>query len=211
MNKNQITELPNDLVYMRDIQSKSRYAQMYYYFKKGLTRHETNKGIAFSLTELEQVKQPKFNDSIPKDVVGIKELEQTDQFRVRSLMNKKLINKYKVGKEVYFSPNEIKNMKVINTRPTKKREYKIDLSTNARINCLYKRLTGMNTKNKQACQKDNRLTRYVDECNFTCINIKDYIKPQIKLIAQKLECKENLVFAKLYELIEDIYKQRKGE
>ena len=83
--------------------------------------------------------------------------------------------------------------------------FEIDLSKPSKINCLYRRLTDMNKSNRQCCQRDNKLQRYVDEENYMCINLKDYIEPQIKLIAKKLECKEYKVFSAIYEVLKEMY------
>lgn len=88
--------------------------------------------------------------------------------------------------------------------------YAIDLTTNSKINCLYRRVATMNKYNKEMCQKDNRLTRYVNQDGYMCINLKEYLKPQIKLIAKKLEIREYKVFDAIYDLLHKLYLEEKG-
>lgn len=82
--------------------------------------------------------------------------------------------------------------------------YRIDLSTPSKMNCMYKRLNTFTASNISAI-KSLDIPRYVDEHNFVCINLKDFLRPQIKMIAKKLQCKEHLVWASLMDLLYSLY------
>lgn len=149
-------------------------------------------------------------NEIPNDLQSLKELDSTSYAKVYYYIRNGMIKKYKTEKGFEFSIGEYKNY-ITNhiTDCTRKKAYRIDTSTTAKINCLYKRFIDMDKANKELCQRDNRLTRYIDQNGNTCINIRNYIQPQIKLLAKKLECKEKFVFAKIYELIQELHKKRR--
>lgn len=94
-------------------------------------------------------------------------------------------------------------------RRSQKKGYAINLSTPSKMNALYRRLVDMNETNRNCCQRDNKLPRYVDENGYMCINLKDYIKPQLKLLAKKLECKEHQIFSAIYDLLHIMYLENK--
>lgn len=131
----------------------------------------------------------------------------TDRTRTDGTIQKAKLQKIKTPKGISVKKDEL--IKVLESEnrganPSKK-GFQIDLSNPSKINCLYRRLTDMNDSNKKCCQRDNKLPRYVDEENYMCINLKDYIAPQIRLIAKKLECKEYRVFSAIYEILKEMY------
>lgn len=89
--------------------------------------------------------------------------------------------------------------------------YRIDLSTPSKMNCLYRRLADMSKHNRDCCRTDSGLPRYVDENGYTCINLKDYIRPQVQLIAKKLECRPVEISNAIFEVIAKINKKDYSE
>lgn len=105
--------------------------------------------------------------------------------------------------------------KALAQSPLKKyRDYPvIDTSENSRFNSLYMRLEDMTEKNKIAvCSKSiKEIPRYQDQDGYTMINIIDYIEPQIKIIANKLNVKRIIVKRLMFELLEKLYKERNSK
>ena len=96
-------------------------------------------------------------------------------------------------------------------RPSQKSGYQIDLSTPSRMNCLYKRIASMNKANKDYCESKSKMTKYVAQDGYLYVNIKDMCRPQIKLLAKRLECKEHEIVSCLFDLLHKKYLKEKGE
>ena len=151
--------------------------------------------------------------TIPDDIELFRDFDLKTYRNIYNFVKNSKLKKYKTEKGIGFSKSEFLELqkRTRKGRPIKN-GYNIDLSTPSKINCLYRHLTKMNKSNKECCQNNNRLQRYIDENGRACINIKDYVYPQIKLIAKKLECKPSLVASKISDLIQEIYqKESKNE
>lgn len=139
-----------------------------------------------------------------ENYILLKKLGASERTRAYKFINMGVVSKVKTSMGIAVDKTQLEKA-IYETTIGKKVEkggFKIDLSVPSRLNCLYKRLADMNKSNKQFCQMDNRLPRYVDEKGYTCINLKDYLKPQIDLIAKKLECKPIDVYNHIFELIQ---------
>ena len=86
----------------------------------------------------------------------------------------------------------------------------IDLTEITKFNALYVRLNDLTVHNRIAVtsQSNKKIPRYIDQDGYTIINIMDYIEPQIKVLASKLNVKYVVVKKLLMELIQDIYKEK---
>lgn len=95
------------------------------------------------------------------------------------------------------------NQKILN-RP------QIDLTEITKFNALYVRLNDLTDHNRIAVtsQSNKKIPRYIDQDGYTIINIMDYIEPQIKVLANKLNVRYIVVKKLLMELIQDIYKEK---
>lgn len=152
-------------------------------------------------------------DNNSENILILKMLDKKAYKRVYHYISTGAIEKIKTPQGIGVDAEKLQQLLETENRgtKTKKKGYAIDLSVSSKINCLYRRLATMNKYNKDNCQKDNRLTRYVDQDNYMCINLKEYLKPQIKLIAKKLEIKEYKVFDAIYDLVHKLYLEEKGE
>lgn len=142
----------------------------------------------------------------------LKKLKESERVRAYKFIKMGLLTKEKTPQGFAVDKTELAKQ-VSKTMIGSKLErggFQIDLSSPSRLNCLYKRFADMNAKNKIACQ-NGKLPRYVDEKGFLCINLKDYIKPQVELIAKKLECKPIEVYNNMFELIQKINKHNYEE
>lgn len=208
--KNNESDTTNELIYLNELKDNDKIL-INLYFKKGLTQMQTDNGIAFNQQELIKLQQKKGYINIPDDLTPLKEYNQNDYSKIYYHISKNYIKKYNLGSTIYFSPSEFKKEYKISQHHDKKKGYEVDLSGNEKINCLYRLFKNMNKYNKDSVQKDNRLTRYYNEEGYACINLKEYIKPQLKLLAKKLECKEYEIFQPLYDIIYEKYKKDKGK
>lgn len=148
------------------------------------------------------------NSKIPDDIEYFKDFDLKTYRNIYNLVKDGKLKKYNTDKGIGFSKSEfIELQKTLKKGRPIKNAYRIDLSVPSKINCLYRHLAEMNKSNKECCQKNNKLQRYLDENGKVYINIKDYIYPQIKLIAKKLECKQSLVASKISDLIQELYKK----
>lgn len=206
------------MVLLKNLDRKC-YAKVYQYILQNkLTKIVTDKGIAVLHEELVKYKNFKItlkeeDDCDYSHLVILRDLDPNNYSRVYYYIKEKRLTAIDTPKGIGVDKNELQKV-LENPHKGGAKElkgYKIDLSTPSRMNCLYKRLASMNKYNKSICQRDNKLTRYVDENNYVCINLKDYLKPQIKAIAKKLECKEHEITACMFDLLHSLYLKQKGE
>lgn len=206
------------MVLLKELDRKC-YAKVYQYIlQKKLTKFNTDEGIAISKEELTKYKNLKItykdeDDFDYSNLIVLRDLDPNSYSRIYYYIKDNRLSTINTPKGIAVNKNELQ---IVLSTPHKSgskelKGYKIDLSTPSRMNCLYKRLASMNEYNKAICQRDNKLTRYVDENNYVCINLKDYLKPQIKAIAKKLECKEHEITACMFDLLHSLYLKQKGE
>ena len=165
----------------------------------------------------EQKKQEKEKVSLTqetaKDYLILKKLSTNEQANIRNRVKKGLLKLYKTQYGVAVRKDEL--IDVLSSKnkiiTPKAQGYEIDLSTNSRINCLYRRVANMNRYNRQIVLKDNKLTRYVDQDGYMCINLKEYLSQQVKIIAKRLELKEYKIYGALYEYLWKLYKEEKED
>lgn len=149
-----------------------------------------------------------------EDILILKELSGKEYGRIYNHINKGHLERVFTDKGIgVYKDKLLALLSADETRGRKadRKAIKIDTSMPSKLNCLYKKLTDMNETNRNCCQRDNKLPRYVDQNNCVCINLKDYIKPQISLLAKKLECKQQDIFGALFELIHTLHLKNKGE
>lgn len=153
-----------------------------------------------------QETEKQITDEEKNDYTIFKMLTDTEKHKVMYLAKKKELTLYKTQYGRLINTQELiyalSKSKIQNV--PRSSGYSIDLSTSSKINCLYRRVANMNKQNRDHILKDHSLTRYVDECGYMCINLKEYLKPQIRLIAKKLEVKESMVVSALYD---ELHKQ----
>ena len=144
------------------------------------------------------------------DYILLKELDYNSRKKIEHRLRQKQLNRYITSKGVAINKAEYLKVYERETRgrtPKVINGYQIDLSQPSRMNVLYRRFVDMNKKNQNFCKCDNRLPRYVDQNGYACINLKDYIRPQIKQLASKLECKEYQVAGALFDLMIKLHKE----
>lgn len=86
----------------------------------------------------------------------------------------------------------------------------IDLSVQTRLSCLFKRVATMNTQNKKQCEKLD-IKHYVDHENYLCINLLDYLEPQINVIANKLEITPPVARRVLAKMLISLFLEKKKD
>ena len=209
-----------NLVLLKTLAPKS-YRRMQQYILRGkLTQIKTPNGIAIDLRELADLNSNdiEFKDGITaskyapnydySNLIVLRDLDINDYQKINYYIKNGRIKEVKTPRGKAVSVEDL--ALAIETKYEKKQKpkvegYKIDLSSPSRLNSIYRRLANMNDSNRDICQKDNKLKRYVDECGFACINLKDYCKPQIKLLAKKLECKESDIVAGIFDVLHKKY------
>lgn len=141
------------------------------------------------------------------ELVLLKTLSTNLRARIEQYVKSGKMQKIHTPKGVAVNKSELK---FIIEHPTPRGKvpqvqgYSINLTEASRHNCIYKRLADMNRPNKALCQKDNRLPRYIDDFGYACINLYDYLAPQIKQISHKLECREYLIRKAIYQVLHDV-------
>lgn len=141
----------------------------------------------------------------------------------KMILLKKLIQKDRTRLEYYIRLGRLKKIEteqgfavlredVVDALSKKNRGKRtgtpIDLSKPSKINCLYRKIRDMNDLNRRICLSNSlHLKRYIDENDYLRINLKEYIAPQIRVLASKLEMKESEVFGALFDLIYEKYKE----
>lgn len=99
---------------------------------------------------------------------------------------------------------------VIRQNQIKLSRTQINLQDLNKFNALYVRLDDMTQHNKIAVcnQSTKKIPRYQDEYGYTVINIMDYVEPQIKMLARKLNVRYSVVKKMVMGLIGEIYKEK---
>lgn len=90
--------------------------------------------------------------------------------------------------------------------------FQISLNETSRINALYYKVADMNEQNRKLINNSTvyrKIPRYVAEDGYVYINIKDFIKPSLKVVAKRIECPVKEVENCIFALLKKLYTKRK--
>lgn len=135
----------------------------------------------------------------------LKSLDTVTYERIYYYIKTKQIKSIKTPRGIAVDKAKLANLLIQKpTRRIPKGDFSINLSETSKLNSLFRKLIDMNEPNyRNVCK--NKITKYIDENGDTCINMKDYIKPQVRVLAKKLEVKEYEIIGAIYDLLHKKY------
>lgn len=149
----------------------------------------------------------KGTDEFTEDMILFKDLKESDKQRLYYYSRTNRLKIYSTPQGKAVKKQDVVDLGRDDIAKGRK-GLPLDLSTPSKINCLYRRIRDMNENNKRACLANYlKLKRYIDEKGFVRINLREYITPQIKILANKLEVKESEIFSAIYDIIYDKYQK----
>lgn len=146
------------------------------------------------------------------DLIILNDLDSKSYNRIYYYLYKKKLKKIMTPQGIAVDKKRaIEILKTQRIKKTEKNVYQIDLSQHSKINSLYRRLCDMNKYNRNMALKDDRLQRYRTEDGKKAICMTDYLAPQIKILAKKIECPKAKVMGAIFDLLHNLYLEEKQE
>lgn len=195
-----------ELIVLKDLDIKSYRRMQQYIFRGKLKKYKTERGCAINAYELAELPkhdiQFKQDDFDGENMILLSSLGNTEYMRIYNLIKKGKLKQVETSRGLAVNADELETvLELPKSRKCTVTGYRIDLSQPSRLNRKYKRLADMNKTNRDVCRTDSKLTRYVDENGYVCINLADYCMPQIRMMAKKIECKPHEIVECLYDVL----------